>query len=115
MEPPPTGGKKVPGLDGTDGVCVPKGPSSGCAGVSDGLFGLFGLLFSEPIFGFKSGVEEPAGPSPGCAGTSSCSNTGMLERVCFGAVGRGSSRVGGQLWGSRCGILIVVGFAVIHR
>ena len=64
---------------------MPKGPSPGDAGLSVGL--LDGLLFSEPIFGFQSGVAEPAGPSPGVAGTSSCSNTGILERVCFGVVG----------------------------
>jgi len=88
VEPPPTGGNGKLGLlgvDGRDGVCVPKGPSSGAAGLLDGL--LDGLLFSEPIFGFKSGVAEPAGPSPGVAGMSSCSNTGMLERVCFVVAG----------------------------
>jgi len=81
--PPFAGGKGIlggfvkEGVEGTDGVCVPKGPSPGAAGI----------LFSEPILAFKSGVAEPAGPSPGVAGISSTSKTGMVERACFGFVG----------------------------
>lgn len=79
--PPLKGGNVVvpppwDGVEGTEGVWVPKGPSPGVAGT-----------FSEPILAFKSGVAEPAGPSPGVAGTLSASNTGMVERTCVEAVG----------------------------